>query len=224
MNTFVFFHAFYFGCSKNYAACLDGLEKLDVSPEFEVKLQHIKAVATFYNSECRNLKPFEAVLDGIVGNVHDDDAPVEIKDNCCLVAFFNKAVVLFHVGMPMKALKLLLALLNHIDSLDEEVAKKVCLLTANILLNSNQPKKAEAVLGLLKDRLNATFESLTAADDFDDSDLLLDKESQPKIPKNLAEFRWMLRYSLLRCKVLSQQPIIIPAEEVSLFSIHPCGQ
>lgn len=199
---------------------MDGLEKLDVSPELEVKLKHNKAVAAFFNSECRNLKPFEAVLDDIVGDAHDDDASVEIKDNCCLVAFFNKAVVLFHVGMPMKALKLLLALLNHIETVDEDVAKKMCLLTANILLNSNQPKKAEAVLGLLKDRLNATFESLTAADDFDDSALLLDKESRPKIPKNLTEFRWMLRYSLLRCKVISQHPILVPAEEVQLFSVN----
>lgn len=193
---------------------MEGLEKLEVAPELAEKLKHIKAVATFYKGECRDLKTFQTFLDEIVGEMPDDGQAIELKDSCCLVAHFNKAIVLFHVSKPMKALKILLALLHHIDEVDEDVTRKMCLLTASILLNSNQPKKAEAVLNLMANRLNTSLESLIAEDEFEDSDLMLDKETAPRPLKGLDEFRWMLRYNMMRCKVLSQETVVVPKEEV----------
>lgn len=181
----------------------------------------MKAVAAFYKSDCRDVKALEMVLGEICGEFGDDELSLELNDNCCLVAYFNKAVVLFHMGKPLKALKVLSALLQHIRTLDDDVVKRMCILTANILLDTNQPRKAESVLGLMKDRLNTTFEALSADDNFDDSDLVLSKESRPRIPKNLDEFRWMLRYNLLRCKVLAEQPVLVPAVEEVILYIAP---
>lgn len=206
-------------CSKKYEACLELLEKMTVASDADNRLKHIKAVAAFYTSDCRNVKALEMVLDEICGEISDDDQPLVVTDNCCSVAYFNKAVVLFHVGKPLKALKVLSALLQHIHTLDDDVVKKLGILTANILLNTNQPKKAEAVLVLMKDRLKTTFELLTAADTFDDSELVLDNESRPVVTKSLDEFRWMLRYSLLRCKVLAQQTTVVPVAEEVRYTI-----
>lgn len=201
------------------------LQKLSVTSNVAIdnKLKHIKAVAAFYNSDCRDVKSLETVLDEICGPLidHDDDRPLTLESHepSCLIAYFNKAVVLYHTSKRTTALKLLTALLQYIHVFDNEMVKKVCMLTATILLDTNRPRQAEAVLDLMKNRLNTTFEALMAADELADSELMAVNEGRRS--RSLNEFKWMLRYCLLRCKVLAEQPVAVPVvEEVQIHYSH----
>lgn len=91
------------------------------------------------------------------------------------------------------------------------------LLTINLLLNTNQPKKADALVELLQVRLNISSESLTSDED-DDSDVSRDKKKEKSL-KSLDYFKWMFRLYKIRSNVLNVKNLLIPNEDTSEISI-----
>lgn len=168
----------------------------------------------------------------------------EIKDINQTIAYYNKALVMFHLRQPKAALKIMLAVMKHIDQLgnslkqqldkyffllmfvlklcntDDSVAQKVGLLTVNLLLNTNQAKKADALIELLQIRLNIKSESLTS----DEDDDLLIGQSKEKPLKSLEQFKWMFRLYKIRSNVLNGKNILIPSEDTSEISILKAHQ
>lgn len=104
--------------------------------------------------------------------------------------------------------------------IDDSVAQKVGLLTVNLLLNTNQAKKADALIELLQIRLNITAESLTS----DEDDDLLIGQTKEKPLKSLDQFKWMFRLYKIRSNVLNGKNILIPSEDTSEISILKAHQ
>lgn len=96
---------------------------------------------------------------------------------------------------------------------DDLVIQKVGLLTVNLLLNTHQAKKAEALIELLQARLNISLEQLTSDED-DDATITLGSQIKEKSCKSLDQFKWMFRLYKIRSNVLNCRNILIPAEDV----------
>lgn len=101
------------------------------------------------------------------------------------------------------------------------MAQKVGLLTVNLLLNTNQAKKADALIELLQVRLNITSESLTSDED---DDLLLSGQPKEKPVRSLDHFKRMFRLYKIRSNVLNGKNILIPSEDTSEISILKAHQ
>lgn len=174
-----------------------------------------KAVAEFYRSDFKRYEQFRQRLNELIGDVSsNNDDVIDIKDIAILVPLFNKSILLYQLRQPLAALKILLVLLRHLDLVDTSVAQRIGLLAVNILLNLNQPRKAEAVIDLLSARLNASSDFL-GSDEDEDIDVMADKpKDATKLAKPLNQFRWMFRLAKLRSKVMNHLSVLIPAEEV----------
>lgn len=174
-----------------------------------------KAVAEFYNGDFKRYEQFRQRLNELIGDVssNNNDDVIDIKDIAILIPLFNKSILLYQLRQPLAALKILLVLLKHLDLVETVVAQRIGLLAINILLNLNQPRKAEAVIDLVVARMNANTDFMSDEDDY--NDMLLDKPKDgSKLAKPLNQFRWMFRLAKLRSKVMNHLNILIPAEEV----------
>lgn len=169
----------------------------------------------FYRSGLKNYNEFRKCLDDIIGEMPNLSIQAfDIKDLSLAAPLYNKSVILFQLRQPMAALKIVLALLKHLDAFDTELAQKIGLLAIQLVLNLNQPKKAEAIITLLKLRLSSSTDLLSGSDEDDEPNSLLDKNIEPnRTLKPLNEFRWMFRLYKMRSKVLNQKSVLIPNEE-----------
>lgn len=180
-----------------------------------------KAVAKFYKNELRNYEKFRRSLNELIGDTKSDsDEEIEIKDIAILVPLFNKAILLFQLRQPMAALKIISVLLKHLDLVDAFIARRIGLLAINILLNLNQPKKANEIIELISSRLNGTTGSSSEEDD----DIILDKKLQKKVVKvNGGDFKWMFRFYKFRSKLFNDKTTVIPIEdapEILILKAH----
>lgn len=210
---------FVYNFSENYESCLGNLSKIKPTKETERKILHNKVVVEFYRNGFKNYNEFRKNLDEIIGEMPNLSVQAfDIKDLSLAIPLFNKAVVLFQLRQSHAALKIILVLLKHLDAFDIDFAQKIGLLAIQLVLNLNQPKKAEAIITLLKLRLNSSTDLLGGSDEDDDS--LLEKLINPYRAQNkpLTEFRWMFRLYRMRSKVLNEKSIIIPNEEVSMVT------
>lgn len=175
---------------------------------------HNKAVVEFYKNDFKKFEQFHRQLNEIIGRTLEDEEQVEIKDFSLVTAYFNKAIILYHLRQPQAALRISLALLKHIDVLENVLAQRVGLLVINLLLTTNQVKKAEAVVELLQTQITACPDAF-ASDEDDDSEPSADKKLEQKSFKNLDQFKWMFRLYMLRTKLLNDKTIVIPSEETT---------
>ncbi|XP_031625291.1 CCR4-NOT transcription complex subunit 10 [Contarinia nasturtii] len=197
--------------SENYELCLENLSKLKSTKESEKKIVHNKAVVDFYRSGLKNYNEFRKSLDDIIGEM-PNLSTFDIKDLSLAIPLLNKAIILFQLRQSLAALKIVLVLLKHLDAFDTEVAQKIGLLAIQLVLNLNQPKKAEAIITLLKIRLSTSSDLLSISDE--DDEPVLDKNIEAnRAHKPLDEFRWMFRLYKMRSKVMNEKTILIPTEE-----------
>lgn len=208
--------------SENYDSCLEKLSKIKPTKETEKRILHNKAVVEFYRSGFKSYHEFRKNLDDIIGEIPNISIQAfDIKDLSLALPLFNKAIVLFQLRQCVASLKIVLVLLKHLDAFDTIVAQKIGLLAIQLVLNLNQPKKAEAIITLLKLRLSTSSDLLGGSDEDDESNLLLEKHVEPnRTVKPLDQFRWMFRLYKMRSKVLNEKSVVIPLEEVSFFLIH----
>lgn len=201
--------------SRYYESCLEKLSKIPATKETEKKIAHNKAVAKYYWSRQKDYNEFHKCLDDIIGEMPNMSIQAfDIKDPSLAIPMFNKAVILFQQRQPMAALKIVLAIFKHLDAFDTEVAQKIGLLAIQLVLNLNQPKKAEAIITLLKLRLSSASDLLSGSDEDEEPNSLLDKTIEPiRTLKPLDEFRWMFRLYKMRSKVLNEKTVLIPNEE-----------
>lgn len=203
--------------SNNYGICLQSLAKLEIAFGSSTKIMQNKAVAEFFKSDFKRYEQFRQRLNELIGDVSsNNDDVIDIKDIAILIPLFNKSILLYQLRQPLAALKILLVLLRHLDLVEATVAQRIGLLAINILLNLNQPRKAEAVIDLLVARMNACADFM-GSDEDEVTDALLDKSKDTvKLAKPLNQFRWMFRLAKLRSKVMNQKYILIPNEEVRM--------
>lgn len=203
--------------SENYESCLEKLSKIKPTKEIEKKILHNKAVVEFYRSGFKSFHEFRKTLDDIIGEIPNISIQAfDIKDLSLALPLFNKAIVLFQLRQSVASLKIVLVLLKHLDAFDTTVAQRIGLLAIQLVLNLNQPKKAEAIITLLKLRLSTSSDLLIGSEEDDEANLLLEKNIEPiRTAKPLDQFRWMFRLYKMRSRVLNEKSIVIPNEEVS---------
>lgn len=206
--------------SDDYDSCLENLSKIKPTKEIERKILHNKAVVEFYRNGLKNYNEFRKCLDDIIGELPNLSVQAfDFKDLSLAIPLYNKAVVLFQLRQPHAALKIILVLLKHLDALDIELAQKIGLLAIQLVLNLNQPKKAEAIITLLKLRLSSSSDLLSGSDEDEESNLSLEKTIKlNRTHKPLNEFRWMFRLYRMRSKVLNEKSVTIPNEEVRIIT------
>lgn len=178
------------------------------------KLLHNKAVVEFYKSDFKKYEHFQRQLNEIIGRTLEDEEQVEVKDLSLVAAYFNKAIMLYQLRQPQAALRISLALLKHVDVLDDALAQRVGLLAINLLLTTNQVKKAEAVVELLQAQINASPD-VFASDEDDEISSATGKKLEEKSYKSLDQFKWMFRLYMLRTKLLNDKAIMVPNEETT---------
>lgn len=188
---------------------------MEETKETKKKIQHNKAVAEFYRGGLKEYVKFRKSLDDIIGETPNTNIDAfDLKDLSLVVALFNQAVIAYQLRQSLSAWKIIHVLLKHMDAFDTTVAQKIGLLAIHLMLNLNQPRKAEAIITLLKIRLSTT-DLLCGSDDEEEGDLLLEKNiEKTKTVKCLDEFRWMCRLYKMRSKILNGKIIVVPNEEV----------
>lgn len=203
--------------SKNYDGCLKNLAKIETTKEFRKKVAHNKAVAHFYKSGSKNYVEFRKSLDDIIGEMPNTSVEAfDLKDLSLAVPLFNKAVIHFQLRQPLAAWKSLYVLLKHLDVLDTSVAQRIGLLAIQLMLNLYQPRKAEAIVTLLKVRLCSTDELFGGKVGAEQLDLNLKKSLDlSKMVKPLDQFKWMFRLYEMRSKIMNGKAVMILPEEVS---------
>lgn len=146
---------------------------------------------------------------------------VDIKHaNLCPI-FYNQAVLLFHTKQPYSALKIMKGILQHIDQLENNFLQKVGLLTACLLLDTNQAKKADQLIDMLQTRLDINNDDILMPDDLLEPELEKTKET---LDEEQEAFRNLFRLVLIRSYLLNGKNAIIPLEETSNFSILKAHQ
>jgi CCR4-NOT transcription complex subunit 10 len=146
---------------------------------------------------------------------------IEIKHaNLCPI-FYNQAVVLFHQKQPYSALKLMKGILQHIDQLENKFLQKVGLLTACLLLDTNQARKADQLIDMLQTRLDINNDDILMPDDLLEPELEKVKET---LDEEQETFRNLFRLVLIRSFLLNGKNAIIPLDETSNFSILKAHQ
>lgn len=196
------------------------LEKLSSSSAVDpLRVAHDKAVCEFYKSELKKCDQFRKALTSLQ-NPDLTQNVVDIKHvNLCSI-YYNQAVLLFHTRQPYSALKITKGILQHIDQMDHKFLQKVGLLTACLLLDTNQAKKADQLIEMLSTRL-----------DINNDDILMPDDTEPELEKvreRLDEeqeaFRNLFRLVLIRSYLLNGKMATIPLEDTSNFSILKAHQ
>lgn len=183
-------------------------------------MAHNKSVCEFYKSDLKKCEQFKKNLSALQ-NPDLSQNVVDIKSSHLCPIFYNQAVVLFHQKQPYSALKLMKGILQHIDQLENKFLQKVGLLTACLLLDTNQAKKADQLIDMLQTRLDINNDDILMPDDLLEPEL--EKIKEP-IDEDEATFRNLFRLVLIRSFLLNGKNAIIPLEETSNFSILKAHQ
>ena len=177
-----------FHFSKNYQLTLQKLDKL--SPNVDpLRVAHNKAVCEFYKSDLKKSEQFKKGLN-LLQNTDFTMNVIDIKHaNLCPI-YYNQAVLLFHTKQPYSALKIMKGILQHIDQLENNFLQKVGLLTACLLLDTNQARKADQLIDMLQTRLDINNDDILMPDD------MLEPELE-KIKETLDEEQEAFRFVVL---------------------------
>lgn len=122
---------------------------------------------------------------------------------------------------PYSALKIMKGVLQHERELDNVFLEKVGLLTACLLLDTNQAKKADQLIDMLQTRLDLNNDDILMPDDMLEPELEKEKET---LDEDQEIFRNLFRLVLIRSNLLNGKNAIIPLEETSNFSILKAHQ
>ncbi|XP_055695320.1 CCR4-NOT transcription complex subunit 10 [Lutzomyia longipalpis] len=211
---------------QDYGNALKNLNKLEASIGASPKIAHNKAVVEYYLNDLQKHEQFRKCLQQITGCTQFS-AGFEIKDVKMCSAFYNQALLLHHFRQPQQALKIMTAVLNvlnHANHLDENFIQRSYLLTLTMLLETNQPRKAKALLEQLENRLGISREALIN----DDDEIVAATEELTLTPKekerNLEDFLEMLKLCTIRVNLANGKTTPLPKEETSEFSIAKAHQ
>lgn len=120
---------------------------------------------------------------------------------------------------PRATLKIMLTIMENINDIDELFCQHAGLLTINLLLNTNQPKKAIAIIELMQKRLANALEIVNSDDDIiDPIDPL--KENTLKSLMLLNDFKSMFKLYKYRALLLNGEKCIIPNIEVNINDLY----
>ncbi|XP_059488015.1 CCR4-NOT transcription complex subunit 10 [Neocloeon triangulifer] len=135
----------------NYAGCLENFVKLEQLRPKDMKLHVNKAIVHFCNSNFKACDVFTKSLKAVEEQVKEDEQDVSSYIH------YNLALGLFNLGQISAAQKHLLKVFQCIESLDEGLAQRVCILLIEVFLCLNQAQKALALLSYTENQLLSSY-------------------------------------------------------------------
>ncbi|XP_065332177.1 CCR4-NOT transcription complex subunit 10 [Cloeon dipterum] len=141
----------------NFSGCSDHLVKLEQIRPKDMKLHVDKAIVNFCNSNLKECDAFTKALKAVEEQVKEEEQDVSSYIH------YNLALGLFNSGQISEAQKHLLKVFQCIESLDEGLAQRVCILLVEVFLNLNQAQKALALLSYTENQLLSSYFSQTGA-------------------------------------------------------------
>ena len=139
----------------NYVAALQSLSNLESLRTDQHKVSHNKAVVNCFKSGLINIAHFRKALASISKQMQcdlDDPQKTLIDVDQCYI-FFNEAVCLYYLRQYAKSLQILTKIFSLIEQLDENLARKVCFLLAEVYLRLDYPSKTLNVIHFMETSL-----------------------------------------------------------------------
>lgn len=106
------------------------------------------------------------------------------------------------------------------DHLDKKLLEKVGLLTACLLLDTNQAKKADELLQILTNKLEINNDDILTDDPLD----IETEKNRERMDDEQEAYRNLFRLVLIRSHLLNRKMITVPLEDTSNFSILKAHQ
>ena len=126
----------------NFPAAIQILSKLESSRPQDPKVIHNQAIVNCFKSGLTNTLHLRKTLSSIAKqlqcNLEDTKTLVDV-DQCYV--FYNEAVILYSLRQYPKSLQILTKIFSLVEQLDENLARLVCFLLAEIYLRLRFPSK-----------------------------------------------------------------------------------
>ncbi|KAI8123180.1 CCR4-NOT transcription complex subunit 10 [Lucilia cuprina] len=191
----------------NYDSCIDILEQLEEFKNHDIKLEHNKSVAIFYNGNCRDYMSLLKYLQKLDTKEYTSEKDIVLSP-LSFFTTYNKAVIYYHRHMYKAALDVMEPLFNKINTYDENVLAMLGILELRLLLASNQPKKAYFFLEEFLHKLGINILHITS----DDCNI---QESLPRLDDNLGKG---LKLMSLLTQVVNKKPVLVPEDVKKSFA------
>ncbi|XP_025205222.1 CCR4-NOT transcription complex subunit 10 [Melanaphis sacchari] len=142
---------------KNYKSCLEHLQRIEDSRPNDPKVLLNKAIVEFYESGLctadKFQKSFIDVCKQVELNLELLDS-LEDVENC--IYYYNYAVFLYHLKHYTKALAMINKVYSFIESLEESLAHKVCLLIVQLNIDTKKPAEALKLITYIESQFVST--------------------------------------------------------------------
>ncbi|XP_022179168.1 CCR4-NOT transcription complex subunit 10-like [Myzus persicae] len=142
---------------KNYKSCLEHLQRIEHMRPNDPKVKLNKAIVEFYDNGLCTADKFHKSLVDVCNQVELNLEPLDsLKDveNC--IYYYNYAVFLYHLKHFTKALAMIDKVYALIESLEESLAHKVCLLIVQLHIDTNKPAEALKLIAYIESQFVST--------------------------------------------------------------------
>ncbi|XP_060523703.1 CCR4-NOT transcription complex subunit 10 isoform X2 [Cylas formicarius] len=196
---------------KNYAGCLQIINKLENSRPNDFKVLHNKIVIEYYKTDLKKSETFQKSLTALCNHFKIKVDKLEEIDYC--IAQFNQALLLYHQRHFTLAQRIIDRVYKFIEPIEENLAKQVSLLAIELQLSLRQPDKALTLINYLEN--NLMYGGSIPLKGLDKSGR--DKKIQLPPPKPIPEeFQKKLSKYKVRCYLMNHSFNIL-AKEVPLL-------
>lgn len=162
----------------NYSVCLQNLAKLE-SRSQDPKVAHNKAVAEFYKSDQKKVEAFKKNLNAVFTQAKLKQDVLEDVEQCIL--HYNQAALLFHQKKYGEALRIVDRIYKFIEPMEENLAKKVCLLLIELYIVTQQQTKALTLIQCIENQFvnNETKPNKSDKNKIDNKEKIIDATIEP---------------------------------------------
>ncbi|XP_067616588.1 CCR4-NOT transcription complex subunit 10 isoform X2 [Eurosta solidaginis] len=204
--------------SGNYERCLEVLDELEKCKGINSKLQHNRAVTKFYQSGCKDHGTLLMALsceNADQAGLATSSSSVQ-KLSVSPIARYNIAVIYYHRHMYQTAVDMLIALVNQLDELEQQIAGLVSTFMLRLLLVTNQLRKATAFLEMLqspehKGKLNLSRDVLATEE-------TTSTALSPPYSPNHENVQQAYKFLALQTYVLNRKPIVVTEDGSAEYS------
>ena len=138
----------------NYAAAIQLLSKLETSRPQDPKVMHNKAIGSCFRTGSTNIVQLRKSLAFIAKQMHcnlEDPQTLVDVDQCYV--FYNEAITLYYLRQYAKSLQILTKIFSLVEQLDENLARQVCFLLAELYLRLKFPNKTLKIVHFMETSL-----------------------------------------------------------------------
>jgi len=142
---------------KNFKTCLEHLKRIEESRPNDPKVLLNKAIVEFYDDGLCTTDKFQKSLADVCKQVElnmEQMDTLEDVENC--IYCYNYAVLLYHLKHYTKALAVINKVYSFIESLEESLAHKVCLLIVQLHIDTNKPTEALKLITYIESQFVST--------------------------------------------------------------------